>query len=69
MVSSPYLGLSILSCRRVPGCVHYAYKKAWLGQKGLIIDWTLTCFNLCIDVTLPVYVAPGLLHSKRLFGV
>ena len=69
MVSFSYLGLSLLSCGRVPGCVHYAYKKAWFGQKGLIIDGTLTCFNLCKDVTLPVYVGPGLLHSKRVFGV
>ena len=68
MVSSLYLGFSLLSCGRVPGCVHYAYKRAWFGQKGLIIDGTLTRFNLCMDVTLPVYVGPGLLHSKRVFG-
>ena len=70
MVLSPYLGFSLLSCRRVPGCVHYAYKKAWFGQKGLIIDRTLTRFILCMDVTLSVYVGPGLfLHSKRVFRI
>ena len=68
MVSSLYLGYSLLSCGRVPGCVHYAYKKAWFGQKGLIIDGTLTHFNLCMDVTLSVYAGPCLLHSKRVFG-
>ena len=68
VVLFPYLGYSLLSCGRVPGCVHYAYEKAWFGHKGLIIDGTLTCFNLCMDVTLPVYVGPHLLHSKRVFG-
>ena len=69
MVLSPYLGYSLLSCGRVPGCVHYANKKAWFGQKGLIIDRTLTHFNLCMDVTLSVYAGPRHLHSKRVFGV
>ena len=49
--------------------VHYTYKKAWFGEKGLIINRTLTIFNLCMVVTLPVYVGPGILHSKRVFGV
>ena len=49
--------------------MNYAYKKAWFGQKELIIGGTLTCFNLCMDVILSVYVGPGLLHSKRLYGV
>ena len=69
MVSSVYLGLSPLSCTRVPGCVHYSYKKPWFGQKGSIIDGTLIHFNLYMDVTLPVYIEPGLLHSKRVSGV
>ena len=69
MVSSPYLRFSLLSCGRVPGCVHYAYKKAWFGQKGLITDGTLTHFNLCMDVTLSVYAGPGLLHGKIVFWV
>ena len=69
MVSSVYLGLSPLSCGTVPGCVHYSYKKHWFGQKGSIIDGTLICFNLYMDVTLPVYTGPGLLHNKRVSGV
>ena len=69
VVSCLYLGYSLLSCERVPGCVQYTYKNTWFGEKGLIIDRTLTHFNLCMDVTLSVYVGPSLLHSKRVFRV
>ena len=49
--------------------MYYAYRKAWFGAKELIIEGTLTCFSLCMDAILSVYVRPGLLHSKRVIGV